>query len=166
MTVADSFLLIVRWLHITSAAAWVGGSLFYLLVLRPAIRKSQHPPHTLSKRLATEFNTLVNACIVILIATGVILGTQRLTEPVTNTPYVITLGVKSVLSVWMFLLVSSERRRTRMFSEIGISNRQSESRKSQLFYYLSGYNILVILGIMVFFLSDMLNVIFEISLSD
>ena len=37
MTGGDLFLVVVRWIHVVAAAAWVGGSIFYLFVLRPAL---------------------------------------------------------------------------------------------------------------------------------
>ena len=165
MSAGDSFLLIVRWLHLLSAAAWVGGGIFYLLVLRPALRRAPESPRALNIATATEFKTLVNACIVILVATGVILGADRLTERVMDAPYAITLGVKSALSVWIFLLVSSERRRSQVFARLGGNALPARSPLGKLGEALSGYNAVVVLGLVVFFLSDLLKIMFEAALS-
>ena len=74
MDALDIFLLAVRWLHVLSAAAWVGGSIFYLVVLRPAIKRNPDTPRGLTSAAGAEFKTLVDACIIVLIATGAVLA--------------------------------------------------------------------------------------------
>ena len=82
MGVNDVFLLVVRWLHLVSAAAWIGGSLFYLIVLRPALRRSPDASKAINAAAAVEFRALVDTCILVLLATGVILTFNRLTPGV------------------------------------------------------------------------------------
>ncbi len=164
MSVGDVLLLVVRWLHLVSAAAWVGGSLFYLLVLRPALRKAPESPRALTVVAATEFRTLVNTCIVVLVATGVILAFDRLTAGV-DASYTITLGVKSALSVWMFLLVRKQRRRNQVLELYREPDQPAVTGLRRVGRLASGYNALVILGLIVFLLSDLLKVLFETALS-
>ena len=71
-SVSDVFLLVVRWVHLVSAAAWIGGSLFYLLVLRPALRRSPESSGGVGVLAASEFRALVDTSIFVLLATGVI----------------------------------------------------------------------------------------------
>lgn len=165
MDVGDTFLLVVRWLHLVSAAVWIGGSLFYLLVLRPVLRRTDDAPRALSTGTAVEFRTLVNVCIVTLVASGVILALNRLTAGVTDAPYAITLGVKSALSVWMFLIVEAERRRTRVLKLYQDTPQAERTTLQRLGSSVSGYNAVIILGIVVFFLSDLMKVLFEVALS-
>ena len=40
MNVLDWILLAIRWFHLLSAVAWVGGGMFWILVLRPALGRS------------------------------------------------------------------------------------------------------------------------------
>ena len=40
MGVLDWILLVIRWAHAVAAVAWVGGGIFYLMVLRPALRRT------------------------------------------------------------------------------------------------------------------------------
>ena len=163
MSVGDVFLLVVRWLHLVSAAAWVGGSLFYLLVLRPALRRSPEPSRALSAAASSEFRALVDTCIFVLLATGIILTVNRLTPGVVGAPYVVTLGVKIALSVWMFVLARDRRRRTALLSAHQEESPAS-SRLQKVARAVSGYNAIVILGIIVFLLADLLQALFEMAL--
>ena len=165
MSVSDVFLLAVRWVHLVSAAAWVGGSLFYLLVLRPALRRSPESSGGVGILAASEFRALVDTSIFVLLATGVILTFNRLSPGVVGVPYAVTLGIKIALSVWMFVLARGRRHRTALLNvdpdpeaSVGGSWLGRTSRA------VSGYNAIVILGIIVFLLSDLLKVLFELAL--
>lgn len=164
MDTGELFLLIVRWLHLASAAAWVGGSIFYLLVLRPAIRSTSGSHGPLLSAAGKEFRTLVNACIAVLVATGVILAFDRLTEDIVDSSYVIALAIKSVLSVWMFMQVQSERRRSEFLGALARGEAPPSGWLGTALRPVSGYNALVIIGIVVFLLSDLLKVLFEAAL--
>lgn len=163
MSLSEVFLLIVRWLHLVSAAAWVGGSIFYLVVLRPAQRRSPDAS-SVFRGAATEFRALVDTCIYVLIATGIILTLNRLTPGVVGAPYVIALGAKIALSVWMFTLAWSRRRRIRTAVASRNADAPAETRLSKTLRAVSGYNALVILGLIVFLISDLLKVLYEMAL--
>lgn len=165
MTITDSFLLVVRWLHLASAAAWVGGSLFYLVVLRPAMRRADSDSSSfLSLNLSTarEFRALVDTSIFVLLATGIILTFNRLTPDVVGMPYVAILATKIALSFWMFVLARGRRNRAR-FPETYDQNIKT-STWHQVLRAVSGYNTIVILGMIVFLLSDLLKILFEIAI--
>ena len=163
MSVSDVFLLAVRWVHLVSAAAWVGGSLFYLLVLRPVLRRSPESSGGVGIAAASEFRALVDTSIFVLLATGVILTFNRLSPGVVGVPYAVTLGIKIALSVWMFVLARGRRRRTALLNV----DREASTGGSWLgrtSRAVSGYNAIVILGLVVFLLSDLLKVLFELAL--
>lgn len=113
---------------------------------------------------ATEFRALVDTCIYVLIATGIILTLNRLTPGVVGAPYVIALGAKIALSVWMFTLAWSRRRRTRTADASSSAEASPETRLSKTLRAVSGYNALVILGLIVFLISDLLKVLYEMAL--
>lgn len=163
MTLTELFLLCVRWLHLVSAAAWVGGGIFYLVVLRPAQRRSPDAPGVLAAA-ATEFRALVDTCVYVLIATGIILTLDRLTPGVVGAPYVIALGIKIALSVWMFALAWSRRRRTPLLAAFRAPEQPPQGRLNKILRAISGYNTLVILGLIVFLISDLLKSLYEIAL--
>ena len=164
MSVSDIFMLVVRWLHLISATAWVGGSIFYFVVLRPALRRSPEGSRLISSAAATEFRALVDTCIYVLIATGVILMLHRLTPGVVGVPYVVTLGTKIALSVWMFALAWSRRKRTPVTEMFREEEAPPTGRLGKFLRAISGYNTIIILGLAVFLLSDLLKTLFELAL--
>ncbi len=164
MDQGDIFPLIVRWLHLVSAAAWVGGSLFYLIVLRPALRRSPEASRLISAAAASEFRALVDICILLLIVTGVIMTFNRLAAATVGSAYVAVLALKIVLSAWMFGLAWGRRRRAALPSPEAESS-DGAGRLRRVFRALSGYNLLVILGIVVFLLADLLKTLYEMAIS-
>ena len=166
MSVSDAFLLVVRWAHLVAAAAWVGGSLFYLLVLRPALRRSPGSSGGVSAAVASDFRALVDTSILVLLVTGVILTFNRLSAGVVGVPYVAVLGIKIALSLWMFILARGRRRRLALLNTRPEAGGTAGSSIGRIARAVSGYNAIVILGIVVFLLSDLLKVLFELALSD
>ena len=164
MSAADVFLLTARWLHLITAAVWIGGSVFILMVLRPAVRSTPGVPRILIAAASVEFGGLVNLCIVVLVATGVVLAFDRLTAGVVAAPYAITLFVKSALTVWMFLVVEIERRRSRSRARLDEPVAPPSTPLGRARQAFTGYNAVIALGIIVFGLSDLLKVLFEAAL--
>ena len=164
MTVSDAFLVVVRWIHIVAAAAWVGGSIFYLLVLRPALRHSPEAGRRINEFTAAEFGTLVDTCIFVILATGVILSFNRLTGGVTGPSYGLVLGVKIALSVWMFILARGRRRRAALLDMRRQNPDPPPGRFRKILSALSGYNTIAILGVIVLLLADLLNTLYEIAI--
>ena len=164
MSATDLFLLTVRWIHLVSAAAWVGGGLFYLLVLRPALRRSPETSRIINEATAAEFRVLVDTCIFVLLTTGIILTFNRLNQGIAGPPYGVTLGIKIALSVWMFLMARSRRRRTALLELYREPQTAATTRIQKILRAVSGYNSILILGLIVFLLSDLLKVLFEMAI--
>lgn len=119
-------------------------------------------PRALSAALGVEFRTVVVTSIVVLVATGAILAFDRLTE--VEPPYAATLGVKVVLSLWMFALVRDRRRHARTLDALEPRSAPPTTLRGKIIAAVSGYNTLVILGVLIFFLSDLLRALYEIEL--
>ena len=154
----DAFLLIVRWLHVIAAVAWVGGGVFYWLVLRPAIRSGAVPAQV-SKFASMEFGQIVLLAMWTLVLTGAILVFTRLSEPTATLPYGAVLGVKIALSAWMFFLTVGRRGRRSDDAQPRGSLRTAANA-------LGHVNMIVLLGIAVFLLSDVLRYMVERGLVD
>jgi uncharacterized membrane protein len=153
---SDIFLLIVGWIHAIAAVAWLGGAIFYWVVLRPAVR-SGAMPDSVVRFAGSEFSQLVVLSMWILAITGGILMLNRLSGPSATLPYGATLGLKIVLSAWMFFLVAG--RRSKAKGDAGSGRLRSAVNA------LGHINMIVILGALVFLLSDILRMLVERQLS-
>lgn len=164
MSGSDAFLVVVRWIHLVASAAWVGGSIFYLFVLRPALRRAPEAGRTINQITAAEFRVLVDTCIFVILVTGIILTFNRLNIGETGPSYGIVLGIKVALSVWMFILVRSRRRRTALLDLYRQNPNPPKSAFRKIIRAVSGYNTIVILGVIVFLLADLLKTLYEVAI--
>ena len=164
MSYNEAFLLAVRWVHLTASVAWVGGSIFYLFVLRPALRRSSDSGREVNRYTAAEFKVLVDVCFFLLVVTGISMTFDRLSQGVTGTSYVIVLAVKIVLSIWMFVLASRRRRRVELTETYRESESLPQGLPQRALRAISGYNTIIILGVVVFLLADLLKVMYEMAL--
>ena len=142
----------------------MGGSIFYLFVLRPALRRSPEAGRKINEATAAEFGTLVDTCIFVILATGVILTFNRLTVGVTGPSYGLVLAAKIALSVWMFILARGRRRRTALLDMYRQNPDPPSGRFRQILSALSGYNTIAILGVIVLLLADLLNTLYEVAI--
>ena len=156
MNVLDWILVAIRWGHALSAVAWVGGGIFYLMVLRPAIQRGNGLPAETGRAIGVEFRGLVSTAIAVLLLTGVILSVSRLTEDAVTSPYVAVLVVKIVLALYMFYVVRFMRQDSYPEEpELGGSGWQ------RLRGRLTGTTALLVTGIIVIGLSDVLDRLLE-----
>jgi len=104
MAPGDVVLALVSWAHLLAAVVWLGGGLFYLLALRPALRSLElgAPGGAFTRALAERFRAAVELSILVLLVTGVVLTFQRLTAPQATVAYGLVLALKIALSVAMF----------------------------------------------------------------
>ena len=153
----DIFLLIIRWLHAIAAVAWVGGGIFFWVVVRPALRSGDVPP-PLARFAGVEFGRLVVLAMWTLVITGGVLMFAQLSEPTATVPYGAVLAVKIALSAWMFMLTIGRRRPREPEADRGPVRSAVNA--------LSHVNMTVLLGIAVFLLSDVLRFLVERELVD
>ena len=144
---------LVRTLHILAGTAWVGGSLFYLLVVQPALR-SFGPAPALAANIAELFKRIVNVCIGVLLLTGGYLVFDRLTQTTLGLPYLIVLGIKIVAALGMFVLALY----------MAQSNIRRLAKRSTRLSRVAP-QLMLALGIVIFILGALLNSLFEMSLA-
>jgi putative copper export protein len=152
----EAFLLIVRWLHAIAAVTWVGGGIFYWAVLKPALR-TQDSNSFMARVAGPEFGQLVSVAMGALILTGSILAVDRLSEEAATGMYGLLLGLKILASAWMFGVVLF-RRRPRRGTEPQGSSKTAVN-------FLTSANSSIVVGLVVFFLSDLLRFLIERNLA-
>ena len=156
MGVLDWILVIIRWGHAVSAVAWVGGGAFYLLVLRPAVRRSRGLPPDTGEAIRDEFRGLVTTAIAVLLLTGAILSVARLTGGAATVLYAIVLGVKIALALYMFYVVRIVRR-----GDYGSGHDTGGGLLRTLGRQATSPVALLVIGIVVIGLSDVLDALIE-----
>ena len=156
MNALDWILLAIRWGHAVSAVAWVGGGVFYLMVLRPAIRQTRGLPADTGRAIGVEFRGLVSTAIAVLLITGVILSVSRLTEDTITSPYVMVLVLKIALALYMFYVVRFMRQ-----NSYPDDREPGDSRWQRLLGRLTGTTAILVTGIVVIGLSDILDGLLE-----
>jgi uncharacterized membrane protein len=145
--------LIVRAAHIIAAAAWVGGSILYMVAIIPALR-SAGPAPAVAAQIAALFRRMVNICIGVLLLSGAYLMFDRLTQTMLGWPYLVVLGLKITIAIGMFVLAIY----------IGQSNvRRLAKRSTRL--SKAAPQLMLALGIIVFILGALLNGLFEAALA-
>ena len=145
--------LIVRAAHIIAAAAWVGGSILYMVAIVPALR-SGGPAPAVAAQIAALFRRMVNICIGVLLLSGAYLMFDRLTQTMLGWPYLVVLGLKIAIAIGMFVLAIY----------IGQSNvRRLAKRSTRL--SKAAPQLMLALGIIVFILGALLNGLFEAALA-
>ena len=146
MIVLDGLLLVIRWVHAVSAVTWVGGGIFYVLVLGPASARSPLAAEA-RRAIGAEFRGLVHTVMAVLLITGIILSASRLTGNGASLYYVVALALQIALAFYMFYVVRFRRHtayvRNRLTSTTGV----------------------LVVGVLVFGLSDLLDALFEAGLS-
>lgn len=145
--------MLVRAAHILAGTAWVGGNLFYLVVLQPALR-SFGPAPALAAKIAESFKRMVNICVGVLLLTGGYLVFDRLTQTTLGLPYLIVLGIKIVAALGMFVLAL-------YMAQSNI--RRLAKRSTRL--SRAAPQLMLALGILIFILGAFLNGLFEMSIA-
>lgn len=153
----DLFIVLVRWVHAIAAVAWVGGSAFFALIIRPALAADPDGMGRVMGRLTGPYRELVDISIIAITVSGLILMFERLTGDDASVTYFIVLGVKLALAAWMFHLVFTLRRSGFVQEERG----GWRSRVS----WLLGYNALLAFGVTVYLLAGVLRSVFERAIS-
>ncbi len=142
-----------------SAVAWVGGGIFYVLVLRPAAVRSPLAADA-RRSIGEEFRGLVHTVMAVLLITGIILSASRLTGNGLSLYYVVVLGIKIALAFYMFYVVRFMRNTAYPNDNPGSTGWLAGLRQG-----LTSTTAVLVIGVLVFGLADLLDALFEAGLS-
>lgn len=166
MDVNTLLLILIRWAHVMAVVAWVGGNIFYLAVLRPAMRAGE-TPRFLGRQVGAEFKAVVETALWVLIVTGVLLLAERLSV-VLSVAYGITLAVKLILFGAMAIIAIALGRRGPRKTDAPLEARWMDilplgvaqglkGARSRLGRALTPTNLMTVLGPIIIFLSILLR---------
>ena len=155
---------LLTWIHITSAAIWVGGSLFIGVVFAPILKKMSMPVEEriqLMVQVGRRFNKLAMPALFILIATGMYqahLVLQK-SDILYETSYGHVLIIKMVLVAALLILYAIHVRIIRKDVEDKIIAKQMPQEQLQKLrkkIIILG-EITVVLSVIILFLASVLN---------
>ncbi len=165
MITLDLLRVALRWVHLTAAVMWIGGTFFYLLVIRPAVDTAEKAAGWSKLRQGVErrFHEIVQLCIWTFFISGGILTYDRLTSVNPGLDYIAVLVLKVLLVIWM-VCISGGLRRAGVRKPI--STQQQDASASQgIFRRLRSPVVQVaVIGSVVLLLADVLKVIAESAL--
>jgi putative copper resistance protein D len=164
LEIIEVFHILVRWAHLVSATAWVGGSLFWLLIVNPASKKTSADLRGFASNMSSEFHSIVNTCIFIMIVTGAIMTFNKITPGTIGPIYLILLGFKIALVLIMIYLIRTKRKPPEYLTK-DIADSISGPKTFKIARILSNYNLIVIIGLIVYLISDILKFVYEISIA-
>ena len=155
---------LLTWIHITSAAIWVGGSLFIGVVFAPILKKMSMPVEEriqLMVQVGRRFNKLALPALFILIATGMYqahLVLQK-SEILYETSYGHVLIIKIILVAALLVLYAVHVRIIRKDVEDKIIAKQMPQEQLQKLrkkIIILG-EVTVVLSVIILFLAAVLN---------
>ncbi len=155
---------IITWIHLVSAAVWVGGSLFIGAVLAPILKKMSL---TLEERIqmmvtvGRRFNKIAVPSLIILVATGLYSSHSVLTSPdlLFATSYGIYLFIKVILVILLIVAFTIHVRIIRKEIEdkiIAKEMTESQIQKLRKKIIILG-EIIVILSVAILFFAALLD---------
>ncbi|WP_299291588.1 CopD family protein [Nitrosopumilus sp.] len=129
---------IITWIHLVSAAIWVGGSLFIGIVFSPILKtmsNSIEERMQIMIRVGRRFNKIAVPSLIILMATGLYTSHQLLSKPdiLVETSYGNFLIIKIILVILLIITYAVHVRVIRKDVEDKImSNKMPEEQIQKL----------------------------------
>lgn len=113
-------LVLLRVAHSAAAVVWLGGGVYFLLALRPAMREADTAGQAVISATQRAYGEWSQLATIVLLGSGMILTFERLSDGTGGLTYVALLAGKILAGVWAFILVRTRvrrgRRRTRRSS--------------------------------------------------
>ena len=148
-----------------AALAWVGGALFYLVVLRPSLTAVPGEARSaFEQTVARYFQDVTQTSIVVFLVTGAILTFDRLTADVVGAPYLAVLGLKVILSLVMFWLAWEIGRRRRQATDSRPAGAGPAWLPAPIQAWLRPSRLILSLGLLVVLLGLLLRTLYEAGL--
>lgn len=149
-SITELLIIIVRWVHISSAVIWVGGGMFYLIAIRPINRVSNKNLNELIKLINKNFANISDISILSLTSTGAIIMLNALLQPNLSLLYVTILTTKLFLAVLIFAITINKNRPTKY-------KFKTNKETNKFLRPFTNYTFVTITGILIIILSDILR---------
>ena len=155
---------IILGFHLLGVTAWVGGGLFFLLVLRPALKGRN--AGNVQAAMGALFQEVSEIAMWAVIITGVLLTLERLQLASLKSSYIVVLSIKLALVAWMTLItLNLWDRVTRGRTSAASGADRHDGSLRRLLRFMGSANMQAALGITAVALAELLRVIYNRSLS-
>lgn len=116
-------LVILRVAHGAAAVVWLGGGVYFALALRPAFQEADSAGQAVLAAAQRAYGEWAQFATIVLLATGVVLTFERLSDGAGGLTYAVLLAGKILAALWAFVLVRvrvrrGKRRNQRYHSEL------------------------------------------------
>lgn len=140
--------VLLRVSHAIAAAVWLGGGAYYLLALRPATRGVDPEAQQAARAAQRAFGEWASLATLVMVATGVVLMFDRVTDGRGTGIYVGLLAVKIAAAVAAFWMAGS------------FARRRSTGRERAPTHALDRAAIILMLGTVAFVLGVILSSVY------
>lgn len=151
--IGDWLMVFVRYAHAVAAIAWIGGSIFHAIILRPLTVAHPDKMDAAMSLIGPAYREVIDIAVVTLVVSGLILMFSRIQGNEATVAWAVVLGIKIFLALVMFYIVWRRRR-----------SASTEVASTGVLSKLLGYNALLFLGLVIFFLANILSELVEASL--
>jgi uncharacterized membrane protein len=104
VSVNEWLLLFLQLAHALAAMAWLGGGVYLLLVLGPAIREQGAPTQAFLTATSERFRDWAQVATIVMVVTGAVLMFDRLSNNEGGLLYAVLLGAKVIAAIAAFWL--------------------------------------------------------------
>ncbi len=162
MSTLDLLRVALRWVHLTAAVVWIGGTLFYILAIQPSVDTAEKAAgwQRIRQGVERQFHEIVQVCIWTFFISGAILTYDRLTSVNPGLDYIAALVVKVLLVLWM-VYISGGLRRSGARKPINSANKSASTARGVFRRLRSPVVQVALIGIVVLLLADLLKVLAE-----
>ena len=161
----EFLLLAIRWIHLVSACLWIGGSVFYLVILGKALKPSTYDlPQNQTvfvKVINTRFKQMVDLCLWILVISGSIILADRATGNSLSLIYLTAISVKLLLVVVLIVIILLKRRTRR--PDVNLPKNTSLLKRME--YKIVQWKTVAYIGLTILFITEILRFAIEKSSS-
>lgn len=149
-SIADILLLIVRWIHISTAVIWVGGCIFYLIAVRPIKYTANRNLNETIPSINKNLTHISDISILSLTSTGTIIMLNALLQQNLTALYISILVIKLFLSVLIFTITINKKR-------VSKYKVLSDKTSNRIFKPFTNYTFITLTGMVIIILSDILR---------
>tara|TARA_B110000438_G_scaffold258220_1_gene266784 strand:+ start:893 stop:1324 length:432 start_codon:yes stop_codon:yes gene_type:complete len=137
--------IILNLVHSISASIWLGGCFIMVAITTSEgffLNKDNEAAYLIISKI---FKELVNASMILIFTSGIIMTIQKLSDAQASLDYAIVLIIKIIISIWVAYRIWK-------FRKTGYKKYSTKFKE-----WVFGYNSFIFYGVLIFFLAEILG---------